>query len=70
MPFNLAWLIAGIGAIIAIMIWARTKRVGPAVAVFAGGIVIMMMADPSMLTTLAEAGKRLLQQGLDQGINN
>lgn len=69
MPFNLAWLIAGIGAIIAIMIWARTKRVGPAVAVFAGGIVIMMMADPSMLTTLAEAGKRLLQQGLDQGIN-
>lgn len=69
MPFNLAWIIAGIGAIIAIMIWARTKRAGPAIAVFAGGIVIMMMADPSMLTTLAEAGKRLLQQGLDQGIN-
>lgn len=69
MPFNLAWIIAGIGAIIAIMIWAKTKRVGPAVAVFAGGIVIMMMADPSMLTTLAEEGKRLLQKGIEQGIN-
>lgn len=69
MPFNLAWLIAGIGAIIAIMIWAKTKRVGPAVAVFAGGVVIMMMADPSMLTTLAEEGKRLLQKGIEQGIN-
>lgn len=69
MPFNLAWLIAGIGAIIAIMIWAKTKRVGPAVAVFAGGVVIMMMADPSILTTLAEEGKRLLQKGIEQGIN-
>lgn len=69
MPFNFAWLIAIIGGVIAIMIWAKTKRVGPAVAVFVGGIAIMVLADPSMLNTLAEAGKRLLKQGIDQGIN-
>lgn len=69
MPFNFAWIIAIIGGIVAIMIWAKTKRVGPAVAVFAGGVVIMILADPSMLTSLAEAGKDLIQQGLDQGLN-
>lgn len=69
MPFNLSWIIAAIGAIIALMIWAKTKRVGPAVTVFAGGILIMMFADPSMLETLADQGKRLLQKAIEQGIN-
>lgn len=69
MPFNFAWIIALIGGVIAIMVWAKTKRAGPAVAVFIGGLVIMVMADPGMLTTLAEALKRLIQQGLDQGLN-
>lgn len=69
MPFNFAWIIALIGGVIAIMVWAKTKRAGPAVAVFIGGLIIMVMADPGMLTTLAEALKRLIQQGLDQGLN-
>lgn len=69
MPFNFAWIIAIIGGVVAIMIWAKTKRVGPAITVFVGGIAIMILADPSMLTSLAEAGKRLIQQGIDQGIN-
>lgn len=69
MPFNLSWLIALIGGVVAIMIWAKTKRVGPAVTVFAGGLVIMILADPSMLETLAAAGRDLLQEGIDKGIN-
>lgn len=69
MPFNFAWLIAIIGGVVAIMIWAKTKRVGPAVAVFAGGIVIMVLADPDMLNTLAEAAKGLIQEGIDKGLN-
>lgn len=69
MPFNVSWLIAVIGVVIAIMIWAKTKRVGPAVTVFAGGLVIMILADPSMLETLAAAGKGLLQEALENVIN-
>lgn len=69
MPFNVSWLIALIGVVIATMIWAKTKRVGPAVTVFAGGLVIMILADPGMLETLAAAGKNLLKEGLDKGLN-
>lgn len=69
MPFNLAWIIAGVGAILALAVWARTKRFGPAAAVFGGGLFIMIMADPSMLGDLADAGKALLKKGVDQGLN-
>lgn len=69
MPFNFAWLIAIIGGVVAMIIWAKTKRAGPAISVFLGGVAIMILADPSMLNTLAEAGKDLIQQGIDQGLN-
>lgn len=69
MPFNFTWLIAIIGGVIAIMIWAKTKRAGPAIAVFGGGIIILVLADPSMLSTLTETAKGLLEDGLNQGLN-
>lgn len=69
MPFNAAWLIAGIGLIIAIGVWIKTHRPGPAVAVFIGGIAIMIFADPSILSTAAEVGKNLFRKALQQGIN-
>lgn len=70
MPFNVSWIIAFIGVCLATMIWAKTKRVGPAVTVFAGGLIIMVLADPSMLETLAEAVKGLIEEGIEKGINN
>lgn len=65
MPINFAWIIALVGGLIALFVWARTKRVGPAVTVFVGGLIIMIMADPSTLTTLAGQGRDLLQRVLD-----
>lgn len=70
MPINWAWIIALIGGVLAVMVWARTKRAGPAVGVFLGGVLIMMFADPSTLTTAADAGRELFQRGLDEGLNN
>lgn len=68
MPFNASWLIAAIGTIIAITVWAKTKRVAPGLLVFVGGIAIMMMADPKMLESLSETGKELLQQAVHKVI--
>lgn len=69
MPFNAAWIIAAIGLVLAIGVWARSKRVGPAVGVLIGGVVIMMIADPSMLTWLAGVGKNLLRTVIDNTLN-
>lgn len=70
MPFNAAWLITVVGFVIAFGVWAKTKRIIPAVLVFLGGILIMAFADPTTLTNLGTVMRNLINTGVNQGINN
>lgn len=69
MPLNFSWIIAFVGGVIALFVWAKTKRVGPAVTVFIGGLIIMVFADPSTLQSLAGQGRDLLQTVIDSVLN-
>lgn len=70
MPFDFAWIVAVVGGILALFVWAKTKRFGPAAAVFGGGILIIVLTDPSMLGTLADALRGLIEEALDEGLSN
>lgn len=50
MPFNAALVIAIVGLVIALGVWFKTKRIGPAFGVLIGAFVVMAITDTSIIT--------------------
>lgn len=64
MPFSIGWIITVVGFVLALFVWAKTKRIGPALAVFLGAIVIVALADESMLTSLGTKAREIINDAI------
>ena len=69
MPFNVAVLVAVVGVVLAIAVWARTRRVGPVAGVLIGAFVVMALADPAILTQGGQMVGQALRWAFDTLLN-
>lgn len=50
------------GVMMAMMVWARTKRVGPALAILATFLIVGMVTNPKFLTSVSGVGEELVRE--------
>lgn len=66
MPVNFGGIVAVVTVVVAIMVWFRTKKIGPVVAALVGGFLIIAATDPSFLNEGANAVKKLFRWAFKQ----
>ena len=69
MPINVATIVGLVGVVIAIMVWARTRRVGPVAGVMLGAFVVIAIADRSVLTAGGAAVGDILEWSIENLLN-
>ena len=69
MPFNAALLIAVIGVVLAIAVWARTRRLGPPVGIMIGAFIIMAITDPSIISDGGKKAGEAVRWFMDDVLN-
>lgn len=69
MPINAAMLVAVVGLVLAIMVWFRTRRVGPVAGVMLAAFVVMAIADTSVLKSGGDAVGEVINWAIENILN-
>lgn len=65
MNINWSVIVAIIAGVVAIAVWAKTRRAGPVMGVILGGVLVLMATNGGLLMDLANRGGQLLLTLID-----